>query len=76
MTEEPTDWRVAVVLDEGPPIEDIDKLVRILARQRMIITVSASSREEAEEKARAHAQRYAGIPSVYVKALHPRKLPT
>ena len=76
MTEEPMDWRIQVVLDRRALVEDIDKLVRILARQRVIVTVSALSREEALKKSEEHLQRISGIPTVYVKAMHPRKLPT
>ena len=77
MAEGPTDWKVVVVLDRRALVEDIDKLVRILARQRVIVTISASSREEdALKKAEEHLQRINGIPMVYIKAMHPRKLPT
>ena len=76
MAEESTDWKIQVVLDRKAIVEDITKLAQILARQRVIITVSASSREEALKKAEEHLHRYSSIPTVYVKALHPRKLPT
>ena len=76
MAEKPTDWKVAIVLNRKALVEDIDKLVRILARQRVIVTVSASRREDALKKAEEHLQRINGIPMVYVKAMHPRKLPT
>lgn len=76
MAEESTDWKIQVVLDRKALVEDIAKMTKILARQRVIITVSASSREEALKKAEEHLQRYSGIPTVYVKTLHPRKLPT
>jgi len=47
MAEEPTDWRIQVILDRKALVEDIDKLLHILARQRVIVIISASSREEA-----------------------------
>ena len=76
MTEKPTDWRVKVTLDREALAEDIDKLVRILARQRVAVIVSASSREEALEKGREHLQRHNGISGIYIKDLQPRRLPT
>ena len=74
MTEKPTDWKVAVDLDRRALVEDIDKLVRILARQRVAVTVSAVSEAEALKKAEEHLRLYSGIPKVYVKAMHPRKV--
>ncbi len=76
MAEEPTDWMVQVTLDRRALAKDIDTLVHILARQRVAVLVSASSREEAEEKAKAQLQRSLKTPLCYVKALTPRKLPT
>jgi len=76
MTEKPTDWRIQVVLDRKALVEDIDKLTKILARQRTYCTVSAVNEAEALKKAEEHLQRYSSIPTVYVKAMHPRKLPT
>jgi hypothetical protein len=76
MTEKPTDWRIQVVLDRKALVEDIDKLTKILARQRTYCTVSAVNEAEALKKAEEHLKLYSGIPTVYVKAMHPRRLPT
>jgi hypothetical protein len=76
VAEEPTDWEVQVVLDRRAIVEDITKLAQILARERIYYTVSASSREEAIEKAKVHLQRFVGVPERYVRSLDPQKLPT
>jgi hypothetical protein len=76
MAEEPTDWSVQVTLDRKALVEEITKLVQILALQRKAVIVFASSGEEASVKAKEHLQRYPGIPLGYIKALHPRRLPT
>jgi len=76
MAERPTDWKVQVTLDRKALAEDIIRLTRILARQRVAVIVSASSREEAEEKAKDHLLLQAGISKFYTKALNPRRLPT
>jgi len=76
MVEEPSDWRVDVTLDRGALAKDINTLVHILARQRVFCLVSASSQEEALEKAKAQLQRSLKTPMCYVNALNPRKLPT
>jgi len=74
--EKPTDWKIQVTLDRKALLEDITRLTRILARQRVAVTVSASSREEAEEKAKEHLMQHIEVPWCYVKALNPRRLPT
>ena len=74
MAEEPTDWKVQVTLDRVALAKDITTLVRILEQQRVTVIVSASSREEAEEKAKAHLQRSLKAPACYVKALTPRRM--
>lgn len=76
MTEKPTDWKVEAKLDKKALVEDITKLAQILARQRAIVIVSAMNEADALKKAEERLQRYIGIPTVYVKAMHPRKLPT
>ena len=76
MAEEPTDWKVQVTLDRKALVEDITKLAQILARQRVAVTVSAVNEADALKKAEEHLQRISGIPTVYVKAMHPIKLPT
>ena len=76
MAEEPTDWMVQVTLDRRALAKDITRLTMILARQRVAVLVSASSREEAEEKAKTQLQRSLKTPLCYVKALNPRRLPT
>ena len=76
MAEGPTDWKVQVTLDRKALVEDITKLVQILARERIYYTVAASSRSEAMEKAKACVQRIGGVPACYVRSLDPRKLPT
>jgi len=76
MAEELTDWKVQVVLDRKALVEDITKLAQILARQRVAVIVSASSRELAEEKARVYLPLHAGISWCYVKSLSSRRLPT
>ena len=76
MTEAPSDWKVQVVLDRKAIVEEITKLVQILARQRVAVVVSASDSERAIEKASAHLELYAGISEAYIKAFNPRKLPT
>ena len=76
MTEKPTDWKVKVTLDREALVEDIDKLVHILARQRVAVIVSASSEEEALERGKEHLQRHSGISGIYIKDLQPRRLPT
>ena len=76
MAEEPTDWKVQVVLDRRAIVEDITKLAQILARERIYYTVAASSRDEAIEKAKVCLQRHVGVSERYVRSLHPRKLPT
>ena len=76
MAEEPTDWKVQVVLDRRAIVEDITKLAQILARERIYYTVAASSREEAIEKAKVCLQRHVGVPACYVRSFHPRRLPT
>jgi len=76
MAEEPTDWKVQVVLDRRALVEDITKLAQILARERIYYTVAASSRDEAIEKAKVYLQRHVGVPERYVRSLDPRKLPT
>jgi len=73
---EKTDWKVQAILDRDALVEDIAKLAKILARQRVAVIVSASSREDAEMAARKHIQQYMAIPGVYLKTLHPRRLPT
>ena len=75
MTEK-TDWKIMVVLDREAITEDINDLVKILARQRVNCIVSANDRDEALTEAKKHLQRFAGIPEKYLKALHPRRLPT
>lgn len=74
MVEASSDYRVTVTLDRGLLVLDIERLVKILARQRMAIIVSASSMKEAEERAREHLLR-TGISTTYIKALTPRRLP-
>jgi ribosomal protein L5 len=76
MTEKPTDWRIQVVLDRKALVEDLGKLTKILARQRTYCVVSAVNEAEALKKAEEHLQRISGISPVYVKAMHPRRLPT
>lgn len=76
MAEGPTDWTVQVTLNRKALVEDITRLTMILARQRVAVIVSASSREEAEEKAKEHLMRHVEVPWCYVKALNPRRLPT
>jgi hypothetical protein len=76
MAEAPSDWKVQVVLDKKAIVEDITKLAQILARQRLAVIVSASSREEAEEKAKNHLLLHAGISEAYLKAYNSRRLPT
>ncbi len=76
MAEAPGDWKVMITLDRKLLVRDIDAMVHILARQRMSVIVSASSGEEAEEKAGAVLQRGWRTRSCYVKALTPRRLPT
>ena len=73
---EKTDWKVQVILDRDALVEDISQLAKILARQRVAVIVSASSGEDAKVAARKHLQKYMAIPEVYLKTLHPRKLPT
>jgi len=74
MTEKPTDWRIQVVLDRRALVEDIAKLTKILARQRTYCIVSAVNEAEALKKAEEHLKLHSGIPTVYVKAMHPRRL--
>lgn len=76
MTEEKTDWKIQVTLDRDAVVEDIVRLVKILKRQQVYCVVSASTREEAVEKAKVHMWQYGGIPTVYLKTMHPRRLPT
>ena len=76
MAEAPSDWKVQVTLDRKALVDDIAKLVRMLARQRVAVIVSASSREEALEEARGRLLLHVGVPACYVKALTPRRLPT
>jgi hypothetical protein len=76
MTEKPTNWRIQVVLDRRALVEDIAKLTKILARQRTYCVVSAVNEAEALKKVEERLQRINGIPTVYVKAMHPRRLPT
>jgi len=73
---EKTDYKVTVILDRQALVEDIAKLAKILARQRVFVLVSASSGEDAEVVARKHIQQYMAIPEVYLKTLRPRRLPT
>ena len=73
---EKTDWKVQVILDRDTLVADIAKLAKILARQRVAVMVSASNREDAEERAKQYLRLYIGIPEVYLKTLHPRRLPT
>jgi len=73
---EKTDWKVTVILDRQALVEDIAKLAKILAQQRVSVLVSASSGEDAEVAARKHIQQYMAIPEAYLKTLHPRRLPT
>ena len=76
MAEELTDWKVQVTLDRRAIIDDIDKLVRVLARERIYYTIAASSRLEAMEKTRGLFLLHTGVPTRYVRSLAPRKLPT
>ena len=76
MAEAPGDWKVCVIVDRKLLARDINTLTRILTRERMAVLVSASSSEEAEEKARELLQRSLKTPACYVKALNPRRLPT
>ena len=76
MAEAPSDWKIEITLNRKALTEDIIRLTRILARQRIPIIVSASSLGEAEEKAREHLIRHGGLPLCYVKAMTPRRLPT
>jgi len=73
---EKTDWKINAVLDREAITEDINDLVKILARQRVNCIVSAEDSDEALAEAKKHLQRYAGIPEKYLKALHPSRLPT
>jgi hypothetical protein len=73
---EKTDWKIKAVLDREAITGDINNLVKILARQRVNCVVSANNVDEALIEAKKHLQRYAGIPEKYLKALHPRRLPT
>lgn len=76
MAEELSDWKVQVTLDRKALVDDIDNLVKMLARQRVAVIVSASDSEDAINKARAHLELHAGIFSEYMKAFNPRRLPT
>jgi hypothetical protein len=76
MAEAPSDWKVQVTLDRKAIVEDIDRLVRMLARQRVAVTVSAWNDEEAIAKARAHLELHSDISEAYMKAFNPRRLPT
>ena len=76
MAEAPTDWKIMVTLDRKALVEDIDKLVHILARQRPCCIVSAVNEAEALKKAEERLKQHYGIPAMYVKDMLPRKLPT
>ena len=76
MVEMPGDWKVWVIIDRKLLAKDINTLTRILTRERMAVTVSASNPDEAEEKARALLQRSLKTPACYVKALNTRRMPT
>jgi len=73
---EKTDWKIKAIIDREAITEDINDLVKILARQRVNCIISANNRDEALTEAKKHLQLYAGIPEKYLKALHPRRLPT
>lgn len=76
MMSEKTDWKVRAVLDRAALVEEIARLARILARQRVAVIVSAESEEEAVFEARVHLQRHAGISAAFLADLRARRLPT
>ena len=76
MSEELSDWKVQIVLDRKALVDDITKLVQILARGPIYYTVAASSREAAIRKTEEYLHTYLDIGPAYVRAMHPRRLPT
>lgn len=74
--EESVDYKVTVTLNREALVEDITKLAQILARRRTFCVVSAVNEAEALKKAEEHLKVINGILTVYVEAMHPRKLPT
>jgi hypothetical protein len=76
MAEAPSDWKVQVTLDRKAIVEDITKLVKMLAQQRWAVIVSASSSKEAIEKASLHLMVHSGVSPLYTKVFNPRRLPT
>jgi len=76
MTGGKTDWKVQAILDRDQLEEDIGALVEILKRQRVSCIVDADSEETARMAASHHMKVHMGIPPRYVRALHPRRLPT
>lgn len=73
---EKTDFKVTAVLDRDALVEDITSLVGILKRQKVYCIIRAGSLEEAVEEAKTYLWQHQGVLPNYVKAYHPRRLPT
>ncbi|MEM2997306.1 MAG: hypothetical protein QXK52_07335 [Candidatus Bathyarchaeia archaeon] len=68
------DWKVEATVDRELITDEIAQLLGILKRQRISCIVSASDEDEAINEASKRLENHMGIPSRFVKNLHPKML--